>query len=251
MQPRFEVAQDGGDVFRGQTEQFLDLRVVDFVGLQIPVPQPQLTGLQRQRQTCFAFAQGLIGSVQLAAAQGDAVFQLDLSFAQLALGAAPMVYFSRQFLIELLAARLCLLQMFDQVLILEAPQQTTIDQTIDLPRHHAQRSQQNQPEPAPTARLLVTAPKQITDRRQQTGQGKRQKCRQAHRVGDTGRQGRGADQAENPGLLHEIVGGYQRDARTGQSQAGHGRAEQEHPAPDRLGLATGDGGVERRYLNHT
>lgn len=172
VQAWLEVAQDGRDVFRGEAEQLLNLRVMNLVGLQVPVPQPQLAGLQRQRQARFAFAQGLIGGVQLAAALSDTVFQVDLRFAQLAFGATPLLDFPRQLLIELFAARLRLLKMFDQVLILKAPQQTTINQAIDLPRHHAQRAEQNQAQPAPAARLLVAAPEQIADRRQQARQGK-------------------------------------------------------------------------------
>ena len=250
VQSRFEIAQQRRDIFRGEAEQFLNLRVVDFIGLQVPVPQAQLTGLQRQRQARFAFAQGLIGGVQLAAALGDAVFEFDLGLAQLALGTASMLDFLGQFEIELLAARLGLLQVLDQMLILEAPQQTAIDQPIDLPRHHAQRAEQNQPEPAPATRLFITAPEQKANRRQQTGQGKGQERWQAHRISHASGQRRGADQAEHPGLLHEIIGGHQRNAGTGQRQAGHGRTEQEHPEPDRLGLTIGNRRVERRHLNH-
>ena len=76
-----------------------------------------------------------------------------------------------QFLIELFAARLRLLQVFDQVLILEAPQQTAINQPIDLPRHHAQRTEQDQTQPAPAPRLIVAAPEQVADRWQQARQG--------------------------------------------------------------------------------
>ncbi|MNF08053.1 hypothetical protein D3C80_2083680 [compost metagenome] len=68
MQARLEVSEHGLDLLWLQPEQFLELRMVDFIGVQVPIPQSQLTGLERQGQALFAFAQGLVGQVQRLAA---------------------------------------------------------------------------------------------------------------------------------------------------------------------------------------
>ncbi|MNF73916.1 hypothetical protein D3C84_559340 [compost metagenome] len=163
MQARFQVPEHGRDEFRLQPEQFLELGVMHFVGLQVPVPEPQLTGLQRQRQPRLTLAQGLIGGIQIKAALSHAVFKTDLGLPQLFFGLAALLDFPRQFLIKPFTATLRLLQMLDQRLILEAPHHATLDQPVDLPGHHAQGAQQNQPEPAPALLPLITAPEQIAN----------------------------------------------------------------------------------------
>ncbi|MNV14130.1 hypothetical protein D3C71_1048050 [compost metagenome] len=144
---------------------------MDFVGLQIPVPQPQLAGLQCQRQARLTLAQCLVGGVQFQAALSDSVFQVDLDLSQFVLGTSALFYLLGQLLIELITAALRLLQMLDQCLVLKASHQAPIDQSIDLPGNHAQRTEQDQPEPAPTLLLFVSPPKHIGDGRQQAGQG--------------------------------------------------------------------------------
>ncbi|MNZ81492.1 hypothetical protein D3C78_1001610 [compost metagenome] len=109
VKTRLEMTQDCRDLVRLQAEQFLNLRVMDFVGLQIPVPQPQLAGLQCQRQACFTLAQRLVGGVQLQAALSDAVFQVDLDLSQFVLGASTLFDLLGQLLIELITAALRLL----------------------------------------------------------------------------------------------------------------------------------------------
>ncbi|MNC40319.1 hypothetical protein D3C75_890160 [compost metagenome] len=115
--------------------------------------------------------------------------------------------------------------MLDQRLILKAAQHPTIDQPIHLPGDHTQSAQQNQAEPAPTVLLVVPAPEHIGDGRQQAGQGEGQERRQTHRVGHAGRQRRGTDQAEDPRLLNEVIGGNQGNTGTGQGQASEPRAQ--------------------------
>ncbi|MNZ81490.1 hypothetical protein D3C78_1001590 [compost metagenome] len=171
VKARLEVTQYRRDLFRLQAEQFLNLCVMDFVGLQIPVPQPQLAGLQCQRQARLTLAQCLIGGVQFQAALSDSVFQVDLDLSQFVLGTSALFYLLGQLLIELITAALRLLQMLDQCLVLKASHQAPIDQSIDLPGNHAQCTEQNQPEPAPTLLLFVSPPKHIGDGRQQAGQG--------------------------------------------------------------------------------
>ncbi|MNN45784.1 hypothetical protein D3C81_1601350 [compost metagenome] len=187
VQAGLEVAQDSRHLFRLQTEQFLDLRVMDLVGLQVPVPQPQFAGLQCQRKARLTLAQRLVGRVQLQTALGDTAFQIDLDLAQFVFGTPTLVDFPGQLLIELVAAVLHLLQMLDQRLILKAAQHPTIDQPIHLPGDHTQSAEQNQAEPAPTVLLVVPAPEHIGDGRQQAGQGEGQERRQTHRVGHAGR----------------------------------------------------------------
>ncbi|KIT68025.1 hypothetical protein QP65_00200, partial [Staphylococcus aureus] len=107
----------------------------------------------------------------------------------------------------------------------------------------------DQPQPTPALLLLVTAPEQERDRRQQARQGETQERRQADRVGHTRRQGRGPQQAEDPGLLHEVIHRHQGNRRAGQGQAAVGRTEQEHAPPGRLHLSIGHRRVEGRHLN--
>ena len=190
---------------------------MDFVGLQVPVPQPQFAGLQCQRQARLTLAQRLIGRIKFQTTLGDTAFQIDLDFAQFVFGTPTLIDFPGQLLIELVAAVLRLLQILDQRLILETSQQAAIDQPIDLPGDHTQRTQQNQAEPAPT--VFVPTPEHIGNGRQQAGQGEGQERRQTHRVGHAGRKRRGTDQAEDPRLLNEVIGGNQRNAGTGQGQA--------------------------------
>ena len=250
VQARLEVAEHGRHVFRIKAEQLLELGVMHFVGLQVPVPQPEGAGLQRQGQARFAFAQGLVRRIQLQAALDHPAFQADLGVAQFLFGTATLLDFPRQFEIELFAAGVRLLQALDQRLVLETPQQAASDQPIDLQGHHTQRHQQDQPEPAPALLFLGPPPEQIDDGRQQAGQGKGQERRDAHGVGHAGGEGRGTDQAEDPGLLEKTVGGHQGDAGAGQGQAADRRTQQEGPTPDRLGLATGHRRIERRHLDH-
>ena len=136
-----KVAEHGGHVFRFQTEQCFDLRVVDFIGLQVPVPQAQLTGLKRQRQPLLTLAQRLIGLIQLKAALDDSGFEPDLGLAQFPLGLASLFDFPRQLMVELLIVGLCLLQMLNQRLILKALNQPLTDQAINLQGHDNQRHQ--------------------------------------------------------------------------------------------------------------
>ncbi|MNP74360.1 hypothetical protein D3C76_1712240 [compost metagenome] len=82
MQARFQLTGHPGDESRLNTEQLFKLGVVHFIGLEIPVPQAQFTGLQRQRQTGFAFAQSLIGVVQFKTALRHPALQLYLCGAQ-------------------------------------------------------------------------------------------------------------------------------------------------------------------------
>ncbi|MNT53944.1 hypothetical protein D3C72_1910670 [compost metagenome] len=104
-----------------EPEQLLNLRVMHFIGLQVPVPQPEFAGFQGQRQTRLTFAKGLIGRVQLQAALGDTAFQFDLNLPQFILGPSALVDFLGQLLIELVAVVLSLLQMLDQRLVLKTP----------------------------------------------------------------------------------------------------------------------------------
>ena len=142
VQPRLEVYQHGLDRLRVKAEQLAQLGVVDFVGLQVPVPQAQLAGLQGQGQALFTFAQGLAGRIQLGAALRNPGFQPGLGLAQLLLGATALVDFIGQRLVELLAAAMGGLQVLDQRLVLKAPQQAVLDQAVDLPGHHQQGPQQ-------------------------------------------------------------------------------------------------------------
>ncbi|MCY1392790.1 hypothetical protein D9M71_76710 [compost metagenome] len=54
-----------------------------------------------------------------------------------------------------------LLQVIDQLLVLETPQQPLVDQPIDLPSHNQQRAQQNQAKPAPTTLQGLAVPEQV------------------------------------------------------------------------------------------
>ena len=109
VQARFEVAEHRRDVFGLQAKQLLELRVVDLVGLQVPVPQAQFTGLQGHGQARFAFTQGEAGSIQLLAALRHTVLQADLGFTQVLLHLAALLDFAHQVLVQLLTALLRLL----------------------------------------------------------------------------------------------------------------------------------------------
>ncbi|MNY05778.1 hypothetical protein D3C86_1385080 [compost metagenome] len=82
---------------------------MDFVGLQIPVPQPQLAGLQCQRQARLTLAQCLVGGIQFQAALSNTVFQVDLDFSQFGFGTPALFNLLGQLLIELVTAALRLL----------------------------------------------------------------------------------------------------------------------------------------------
>ena len=249
MDARFEVAEHGGHVFGFQAEQRFDLRVVDFIGLQIPVPQAQLTGLKCQRQPRLALAQRLIGLIQLKAALDDSGFEPDLGLAQFPLGLASLFDFPRQLMVELLIVGLRLLQMLNQRLILKALDQPLADQAINLQGHDNQRHQQHQAKPAPATLLLIAMQKKKGDRGQQARHGKGQKRRDTHRVSNTGRQRRRTDQAKHPGLLLKAFHRNQGDCRTGKGQAADACAQQKHATPDRLRLTQQWRGVKRRNLD--
>ena len=142
VQARLEVHEHGLDRIRVEAEQLAQLGMVDFVGLQVPVPQAQLAGLQGQGQALLALAQGLVGDIQLDAALGNPGFQPGLGFAQLFLGATTLLDLCAQRLVQLFAAGMGSLQVLDQRLVLEAPQQAVLDQPVDLPGHHQQGAQQ-------------------------------------------------------------------------------------------------------------
>jgi hypothetical protein len=250
MQPRGQMAEHGRDVFGLQAEQFLELGVMDFVGLQVPVPEPQLAGFQGQGQARLAFTQGLVGDIQLQAALRHALLQPHLGRTQPGLGRTTLLDLPGQGLVKLRATGLRLLQMLDQGLVLEPSQHAVVYQPVDLPGHYTQENQQDQPKPAPTELLLIAAPEKITDCRQQARQGEGQVCRKADGVGNAGRQRSRADQAKRPGLLLEAVRRYQRNAGPGQRQAGHGRAQQKHAQPDRVRLAAWHRRIERCHLDH-
>ncbi|MNP41296.1 hypothetical protein D3C76_1349900 [compost metagenome] len=138
---------------------------MDFVSLQVPIPQPQFTGLERQGQTRLTLAQGLAGDLQFKTALRYPRLQAHLGRPQFFLGRTTLLDLPGQRVVELGAAGLRLLQVLDQRLVLEASQQTALDQAVDLPGHHAQRDQHNQPKPAPPALLLIAAPEEIADGR--------------------------------------------------------------------------------------
>ncbi|MNH03796.1 hypothetical protein D3C79_630690 [compost metagenome] len=136
MQPWLEVREHFLDLFRLQAEQFTQLGMVDLVGFQVPVPQPQFAGLQGQGQALFALAQRLVGNIELLAALGDARLKSHLRLAQLFLDQPTLLDLPGQCLVKSFAAALRSLQVLDQFLILKAPQQPTLDQPVDLPGHH-------------------------------------------------------------------------------------------------------------------
>src|SRR5690606_30883643 len=129
-----------------------------------------------------ALAERLIGLFQLKRALRNTFFEARLRITQIALGIAPLLDFPGQLLIKLVASGLRLLQVLDQRLILEASDQTALDQPIDLPGDYDQGEQQDQAQPTPTAQRHVTTPEQVNDRRQQARHGKGQECRDARGV---------------------------------------------------------------------
>ena len=76
VQARLEVAQHHLHFMGLQAENFLEARVVHLIALQVPVPQAQLTGLNRQGQARAALAQGVGGFIQFKRAFSHAHFQL-------------------------------------------------------------------------------------------------------------------------------------------------------------------------------
>jgi len=114
--------------------------------------------LQRHGQTRFTFIQGQAGDVQLLTTLRHTVLQADLGFAQLLFDLTALLDFTHQILIQLFAALLRLLEMLDQRLVLETPQEFTLDQAVDLPGHQVQRHQQDQAEHTPTLLLRATIP---------------------------------------------------------------------------------------------
>ena len=237
MQQRAQVGAHAAHRVLVQAEDFPQARVVHLVGAQVPVPQPQLAGLQGHGQARLAVA-------QLDAAGLDPHLQLVARLAQGAFGAAALLDLAAQVLVEGFRPPLGLLQVVYQRKGLEAPQQAALDQPVDLPGHHQQGRQQDRAE-QPPALLQIAAPEQqVADGRQQAGQGESQEGRQAHRVGDAGgKNGRG-DQAEHQGLLQEGVGRHQGDGGEGQGQPRGAGAEEERPLPVRFGLALRLGVVE-------
>ncbi|MNE38134.1 hypothetical protein D3C80_1320190 [compost metagenome] len=237
VQARLEVAQHGLHRLGFEAEDFLELRVMHFIALQVPVPQAQLAGLQGQGQTRLALAQGVGGIVQLQGALGHAHFQFGMGGAQLAFGPAALLDFAFQFAIERLGLLPGMLQATDQRLILKALQQAALHQAVDLPGHHQQGQQENAAEHAPAALQAMLAEQQIGHRRQQAGQGEGQERRQADGIGHAGGKDSRGDQAVDQGLLVEHVGRHQGDGGEGQGQAGGAGAEQEVAPPVRLHLA--------------
>ena len=105
VQRGLEVAEHRCDVFRLQAKQFLKLGVMDFVGLQVPVPQTQLHSPSTPAPDAPSLLlKRLVGGVQFQAALCDTVFQTDLGFAQFVFGTTALVDFLGQLVVELVAA---------------------------------------------------------------------------------------------------------------------------------------------------
>ncbi|MNN63536.1 hypothetical protein D3C81_1789200 [compost metagenome] len=96
-----------------QPEQLLELGVMNFIGVQVPVPQAQRAGLECQGQALFAFAQGLVGQVQRLAALHYPGFKAALGLQQLFFDPTALFDFPFQRLVEPFAVALGLLQVVD------------------------------------------------------------------------------------------------------------------------------------------
>ena len=186
MQTRGEVAQHHLHLLRLQTKQLAQVRMVHLIAFQIPVPQPQLTGLQRQGQALLTRAQGMSRLVQLQGTLGHAHFQRTMGTAQLTFGATALLNLARQLFVEPFGALLGALQVADQRQVMEPLQQAALYQAIDLPGHDQQGKKQDQPKQPPTALQAVVGQQQIGHRRQQAGQGEAEKGRQADGIGHAG-----------------------------------------------------------------
>ena len=171
VQARGQVTQHHLHLARFQTEQLAQVRVVHLVAFQIPVPQPQLAGLQRQGQARLALAQGMGRFVQLQGTFGHTHFQLAMGAAQFALGTATLLHLTRQFFIEPFGTLLGVLQVADQRQVVKALQQAALHQAVDLPGHHQQGEKQDHTEQPPAALQAAAGEQQEAGRRQQAGQG--------------------------------------------------------------------------------
>ncbi len=248
VQARLEVAEHAGDVVHLDAEDFLQVRVMDFVGLQVPVPHPQLAGLQGHGQARLALDQGVAGVGQLQGALGDADFQVVMGRAQLALGTPALLHFPRQLAVEPFGADLGVFQVVDQRLVVEALQQAALHQAVDLPGHHHQRRQEDQAEQPPAPLQRLAAGQQPGHGGHQARQGEGEEGLQADGIGDARGEDRSGDQAIDQRLLQKGVARHQEDHRQGQGQAGSGGAEEEGAAPLGLGLARGQRGLEGGHL---
>ena len=88
VQARLEVAEHALHLFLADAEDALQVAVVNLVGLQVPVPQAQFAGLQRQGQTLLALAQAWLASSSSRVA-GHAISSWP-GLAQLAFGTAAL-----------------------------------------------------------------------------------------------------------------------------------------------------------------
>ncbi|MCY1517581.1 hypothetical protein D9M68_522670 [compost metagenome] len=248
VQARLEVAEHAGDVVGINAKDGFELRVVDLVGIQVPVPQAQLAGLQGQGQARFAFRQGVAGIGQFQGALGHAHLQFAMGTTQFALGAASLFHLAGQFFVEAFGAALGLFQVTDQRLVLEALQEAALHQPVDLPGHHHERDGEDHPEHAPAAQQRRIAQQQPGDGRQQAGHGEGEEGGKADGIGNAGGEDRGGDQPVDQRLGQEGVRRHKGHGGERQGQARGAGTQQEGPAPARAGLLRGQRLLERSHL---
>ncbi len=224
-------------IFQADAEHHLHARVMYTVVLQIPIPQAEVTGLQRQGQPRLALA-------EFGGALGDALFEAVVGAAQLLFGMPALLDLGGQAAIEQVGFAAGLLQPLDQPLPVQALFDAVGNQPADLPGDQTERRQHDHRQHAPALLQRLAAGHQQQSRRQQTGHGETEKGRQADAIGDTGGQHHGAHQAVEQGLGDKGIGRHQRHHGVGQAQRRGTAAQQEAPAPVRRRLRLGAGSIE-------
>jgi|GEM_PF-2670012 len=192
--------------------------VMHLIVAQIPVPQPQLAGLQRKAQTRLALAQCLDHAGQLPGALRDPLLETVMGFAQLPLGQPALVDLAGQFGIQFPRLAADVLQALDQQGVVRSLLQAQGNQAVDLPGDHAEGEQHDQPQQPPA--LLN---RQLTDEQQQTGgqqarQGKTQECPQRYPAGNAAGDDDRAQHAVEQGLRQKAFRGHQGDNRIAEDQ---------------------------------
>ncbi len=235
-------------VLPADAEDHFQTGMVNMVVLQIPVPQPEAAGVQRQIQPRLALAQ-LFGKLgEFCGALGDALLEAIVGTAQLLFGMATLLDFRGQTAIELVGFAAGGFQPLDQLLLMQPLFEPVVHQPADLPADQAEGGQHDHRQQTPALLQRMAAGHQQKAGRQQTGHGETEEGGQADPVSDAGGHDDRTDQPIKQRLGNKDISRHQHDHGVAQAQRRRATAEQKAPAPARRGLRLGAGSVEGEYL---
>ena len=223
-----------GETVATVTEQAIKIGVVGVAALDVPVPQADVRGIQRQLQTLAGGTEFGVGGFQQTRALLDNGFEAVVGFLQMLLGLLALEDLAGQFLVQGFGVAARAIQVVDQrqVLVLQG-------EGLHATAVHADAGQQDKQRDAGEHRREYRA---VAAAVEQYMQGHR--CGQGNDVADDGRQvdgvagdgndGQAEQHAAEQGLVRHQVG---RDDGRCRVQVNHDHAHHRCADPDQQGRA--------------